>query len=153
MRKGSLYGLADYDITEDGLVINKHNGRIVKPQKNGKGYLRVHIDGKMQFVHRLVAEKYVPNPENKAQVNHIDGNKLNNSASNLEWATNRENRDHAVTNGLHVVGEKCPYAKLTRLDVDFIRRHIELSSEKCAEIFKVSASHINSIRRNDWWKN
>ena len=96
MRKGVFYDLSDYEITRDGQVINKHNGHIVKPQINGKGYGRISIGKKLMFVHRLVAELYVPNPENKPQVNHIDGNKLNNCAGNLEWVTNQENRDHAV---------------------------------------------------------
>ena len=152
MRKGTLYGLADYDITRNGEVINNHNGHVVKPQPNGKGYLRVHIDGRMQFVHRLVAEKYVPNPENKPQINHIDGNKLNNSVDNLEWVTNQENRDHAVEHGLQPKGEKCPYAKLTRENVDYIRKHTEMSNKELAEKFNMSASHISSIRRNAWWK-
>ena len=148
MRKGVLYGLSDYDITTSGEVINNHNGRHVKPQMNGKGYLRVSIGGKLQFVHRLVAEKYIPNPENKSQVNHIDGNKLNNSVDNLEWVTNLENRRHAVENDLHLKGEKCPYAKLTASDVDFIRKHTELNAVQLAEMFHISRSYVSSIRNN-----
>lgn len=55
---------------------------------------------KIAYVHRLVAEAFVPNPNRKKEVNHIDGNKQNNAASNLEWATRRENTIHAYANGL-----------------------------------------------------
>lgn len=78
----------DYEITKEGQIINKTNGHVLKPQPNGKGYLRVKIEGKLRFVHRLVAEKYIPNPNNYEQVNHKDGNKTNNSIDNLEWVSN-----------------------------------------------------------------
>lgn len=147
------FTLDDYNITEDGKVISKkrHN-KEVKPQPNGKGYLRVHIAGKMYFVHRLVAEKYIPNPDNKPQVNHKDGNKLNNNASNLEWVTNQENRDHAIKNGLHTKGELCSWSKLTNKAVDFIREHKEYNSKELAEMFGVSSSTIRRVRRYNCWK-
>lgn len=147
------FKLDDYEITEDGDVINlKWGRRKVKPQPNGKGYLRVHIAGKMYFVHRLVAEKYVPNPNGLQQVNHKDGNKTNNRASNLEWVSNTENRKHAVKTGLQVHGEKCSWAKLTLKDVNYIREHKEIPSTKIAPLFGVSDSLIRAIRRNECWK-
>ena len=147
------FTLDDYEITREGDVINKRWGnRKLKPQPNGKGYLRVNICGGHYFVHRLVAEKYVPNPDNKPQVNHKDGNKLNNNADNLEWVTNQENRDHAVKNGLHPHGE-CSYAKLTTKDVDFIREHTEYTSKEIADMFSVSDSHVRGIRKGKCRKN
>ena len=148
------FSLDDYKITREGKIISlKRGNKEVKPQPNGKGYLRVHIAGRMYFVHRLVAEKYVPNPDNKPQVNHKDGNKLNNNADNLEWVTNQENRNHAVEHGLHLQGEACSWSKLTAKAVKFIREHTEYDSKELAEMFGVSSSHIRQIRRNETWKN
>lgn len=149
----STFTLDDYEITRQGIIISKKRGnKEVKPQPNGKGYLRVHIAGKMYFVHRLVAEKYVPNPENKPQVNHKDGNKLNNNADNLEWVTNKENRKHAIDNGLHSCGEACPWSKLTKKQVEFIRKHTELDSKELSKEFGVSSNTIRDIRQHRSWK-
>lgn len=77
---------------------------VLKVQRDKKGYLRVRVTidrVKMTFkVHREVAKAFIPNPEGKQQVNHIDGNKANNAVENLEWVTNRENALHALTTGL-----------------------------------------------------
>lgn len=142
----------DYIITKDGEIINKKKGNTLKPQLNNKGYLRVYIGKKLYFVHRLVAEQYVPNPENKPQVNHKDGNKLNNNYSNLEWVDNTENRKHAVENGLHLCGEQCPYSKLTEDDVAFIRRNETLSIGELSCMFNVARSTIVDILTFKTWK-
>ena len=70
------------------------------------GYARVRIKGKRYKIHRLVAETFIPNPEDKREVNHKDGNKLNNRADNLEWATRSENQKHAYAIGLQKPSEK-----------------------------------------------
>ena len=70
-----------------------------------------------KYVHRAVAEAFIPNPEGKPQVNHKDGNTFNNAVDNLEWATPMENTQHAVLNGLALSGEACPWSKLTEADV------------------------------------
>ena len=67
---------------------------------NGNGYIRVYIYNKTFALHRLIALAFIENTENKEQVNHIDGNKLNNSVVNLEWVTNQENQIHKFKIGL-----------------------------------------------------
>lgn len=64
------------------------------------GYPRIKFHSKRYSVHRLVAMAFIPNPENKPEVNHIDGNKTNNNVGNLEWVTHSENVKHAVRTGL-----------------------------------------------------
>lgn len=74
----------------------------LKQSKTGhKGYVKVRINKKDYFVHRLVAIAFLDNPENKETINHIDGNKSNNHVSNLEWSTRSENIQHAYDIGLH----------------------------------------------------
>ena len=101
--------------------------RIFKANKVTEGYLRVALRknsmAKNHFVHRLVAQAFIPNPENKPQVNHIDGDKTNNRVENLEWMTSEENINHAFKLGLSKIpkGSKNPNARFTAEQVREIR--------------------------------
>ncbi|OZV12274.1 hypothetical protein CIW83_09245 [Tissierella sp. P1] len=93
----------DYFINTEGQVKNTKYDRILKPDFV-RGYARYRLckNGKVKgfFAHRLVAQTFIPNPKKLPQVNHIDGIKTNNSVSNLEWVTPKENVNHAVKNNL-----------------------------------------------------
>jgi hypothetical protein len=94
-----------YQVSSNGLIFNKETNKILKPYllpKTGYYDIQLHLDGKIyhRLLHRLVAEAFIPNLENKPIVNHKDGNKQNCCDWNLEWVTNQENIDHAVATGL-----------------------------------------------------
>jgi DNA-binding transcriptional regulator YiaG len=102
---------------------------------------------KSHRIHRLVAENFIPNPKNKAQVNHIDGNKDNNYVNNLEWCTQHENMRHANKNWL--------INKVRVLDEDAVREIREnknnLKQRELAEIYGVSAPQIHRVIHYKKW--
>ena len=117
----------DYLVYSDGRIWSNKTHRFMKQCSNGR-YMKVAlcIKGKLKqfLVHRLVAKAFVPNPENKREVNHIDGNKTNNKVSNLEWVTARENQIHAVKTGLKKHGTDLWNGKFNKEQVvDIIKQH------------------------------
>lgn len=96
----------NYLIDTNGDIYSNRIKRLMKPHLMECGYMRVRLvcdngDKKSFLIHRLVAMTYIPNPEDKSEVNHIDGIKTNNTLSNLEWVTRHENQQHAFSEGLN----------------------------------------------------
>lgn len=137
-------------------------GRVLAQSIGTSGYLHVgpSINGKQppKYIHRLVAEAFIPNPDSRPHVNHIDGNKQNNHLSNLEWATAKENSQHAWVTGLaNHSGENHASSKLTEDDVRFIRKHYnpditDFNLQALAEKFGVKKPTINKIVHRKAWK-
>ena len=161
------------------LISNKGNIKSVKTLKNVKlftkddGYvsytLRLNNKGYYKYVHRLVAEAFVPNPNNKGQVNHKNGIKNDNRAENLEWVTPAENIRHAIDTGLlkykkkeesikkskHSKGEDVNGSKLNAEKVIEIRVLWESGDYKkvqLAKMFNVNESTIRDVITRRQWK-
>lgn len=153
--------LDDYQLSVFGRVKSfkrYSEGRILKPTCGRSGYLQVclYIDGEQQHcsIHRLVAEAFIPNPDGKSEVNHIDGCPLNNHVNNLEWCTRSENAKHAANIGLQPSGANTYNAKLSNADVLYIRGNPDrLTQDQLATKFGVSGTTISNIQRGKKWRN
>lgn len=127
-------------------------GNWLKPQFNGNYYHIMLPNRKVKVIHRLVAETFIPNPDNKPQINHKDGNKLNNNIDNLEWVTSKENIVHAVKTGLTVAtrGDANHFTRIPESELINIKT-LYLSGMPQHEIAKkygVHQSHISRIVNN-----
>lgn len=138
----------EFSVRNNSFFIRK--GRVLKPYLSKSGYLNVYfsIDGKKKGfrVNRLVALTFILNPDNKKEVNHKDGNKINNKVDNLEWMTRTENQRHADLNGLRIMpsGEKRYNCKISNLQVAEILSS-NLRNKELALIYGVHQSHISHI--------
>jgi len=108
-------------------------------------------------IHRLVAEAFIENPLNKSEVNHIDGNKLNNNVSNLEWCTRKENIQHCIDNNLQTAfkGEEVGTSILKEFQVLEIRNKFiprVYTRSKLAIEYNVSEATIKDILYKRTWK-
>ena len=109
-----------YSICSDGRCYSHHTNRFRACGVNNRGYLSyILYDGngtnKQYLVHRLVAEYFIPNPDNLPCVNHKDGNKANNDVSNLEWVSYLDNNIHAIETGLRVTDKNTDYETATKV--------------------------------------
>ena len=145
-------GYSDYKIDEEGNVYGK-NGNILKPFTTSTSeylYVTLFSDKKKKknfSVHRLVALTFLNNPFSKKHVNHVDGNKLNNKASNLEWVTREENMQHACRNKLHNT------TKLSVCDIKKIRalKNKGSSVSKLASMFNVHKTTVHRLLGGRTW--
>lgn len=141
-------------------------GHVLAQHDNSNGYPRcdMNVDGKPKsyLIHRLVANLFIPNPDNKPFVNHIDGNKHNNTVNNLEWCTRSENEKHAWRTGLkHDIatkGELHGMHKLSKKDVECIRKHHvrnggTMKTSELARKFNMNPQTITDIVSERIWRN
>lgn len=155
------YQIADYPrytIWSNGLVWSsgnkRHKPRFLREYLNNAGYVCVWLSNdkgrKVHYIHRLVAEAFLPKSSYK-EVNHIDGNKQNNSVSNLEWKSRSKNVQHAFDVGLKKAkkGETTYNHKLTNKKVIYIRNFVKQHGKK----YKILAQELgvspSTVRRAD----
>ncbi len=145
-----------YQVSDLGNVKSFVNGEKMVPKYNvSKGYHEVILcdpytkKRKRYMVHRLVAETFIPNPNNKPCVNHIDGNKKNNCVNNLEWCTYGENNIHAIKTGLNKYQQKYfgkPVTQYTK-DLKFVAEFDSIA--RASKITNINASQISACCRKE----
>ena len=151
----------NFEVSNTGKLRNTVTGTEYKTHLNKQGYYQVCVSlgsrkNKHVFkIHRAVAETFIENANDKPQINHIDGNKLNNNLYNLEWSTSSENIRHAYDIGLAKGkrGEDANGAKLTNEQAKYIREHYiprdkEFGCRALANKFGVDHNRISNIIHN-----
>lgn len=133
-----------YFICIDGTVINTKKNKNVKFKVDSTGYLAGCMYNKKVRLHRVLALVYKPNPYNLPTVNHIDGNRLNNSLGNLEWVSYSGNNQHAH--------DTIPRKTVRKLSLEAIDHIVNsgLSTTQLMELYPVSRQHINSLKRGKY---
>lgn len=140
----------DYEVSNQGRI--RHGNRILSGSLHNDGYIFVTIHGKQIPLHRLIATAFIPNTEQKPEVNHKDGNKQNNSLINLEWTTRKENQAHAIRNGLQPKCTKTYTGKFTEEQREEIKALWDsgVSKREIAIKFGVSHTCINDITNDKY---
>lgn len=156
-----IEGHDGYEVSSLGRVRSYKRGRerLLKPHffiRSPYYCVYLYIGGKSKpfTIHKLVAQTFIPNPENKPQVNHINGVKTDNRVENLEWVTASENTRHAIDTGLMKSGEEHSRAKLTIDAVLYIRENPNhLTLKQLGEKFGVDQSAISMVQLGKNWQN
>ncbi len=145
-----IEGYSNYMISDEGKIrnVNRTSRHSVR-EKGGYFVTDLYKNGKRKTarVHRLVAEAFIPNPENKPEVNHLNGNKKDNRVLNLEWTTKQENMRHAAANGLtsHVPS----YGMLGKKNPNGGRKGKPFRIVETGEVFNTLAECEKIINGND----
>lgn len=147
----------EYTIDTDGVVVNTTRNKTLAGTSINKNnrYVKIHLD-KFYALHRLVATHFVDNPNGYTEINHIDGNRYNNSASNLEWVSHKDNMLHAYKTELKSNhGELNPVRKLTADEARKIwaMRDLPLTSRQIRDRLKlnVSVAAVKAVRIGKNW--
>lgn len=125
--------------------------RILKPIPTKDGYVRVHLSNegvkRKRPIHRLVAEAFIPNSDNKSQVNHIDENKINNRVDNLEWVTAKENINHGTSLYRRAMTQRKAQPSISIIAIDIANgEYNEYSSiNECGRRLKINPSGIRQV--------
>ena len=148
----------NYSISNKGELFNRDGDKLFLRLNRGGyivGYYWNNNKQKVFSIHREVAKAFIPNPENKPQVNHIDGNKQNNDVSNLEWVTNSENQLHAYQLGLNKAVKGCLHhnSEITEAQAEEICKMFEGGYRNCdvVRITGVSADTVKNIKARKSW--
>ena len=149
MKQVDILNFTNYQIAENGKVWSKKSNKFLKCNKDRNGYYFVYIknnDGKYvsRFIHRLIAEAFIPNPDNKPCVDHISTNKEDNSIENLRWCTYKENNNN-------------PISKKKLSEVNKGKHHTEQTKEKISRANygrKLTLEQRKKISdaRKEYWK-
>lgn len=144
-----------YKVSTSGRVYSHKRKMFLKSTSKRYPKVVLHKKGKLYnfLVHRLVANAFIPNPQNKKQINHINGNKHDNRVENLEWCTQSENMLHAFSLGLEKPrqGEEHHNARLTEKEVIEIFKSKE-GTNKLAARYSIAATAVSKIRKRQRWK-
>ncbi len=153
------YKNTNYWVSTCGNVYNMQRGNLLQGSSNrvtGYYVYKITINGikKTRLIHRLVAETFIPNPENKKEVNHLDGNKYNNRLDNLEWATPSENQHHAFKLGLNHSNRKTSGIKMNpELIFEIKKLHKEgVNLVQISKRYNVTRGCISDIIHGRTWK-
>lgn len=172
-----IIGYEDYQISNKGRVVSKekkvrYTHAVTKQEHfrtTEKKFLKIYFNNRTGYkfvqlykdkqsknlsIHRLVALNFLENKNNLDTVNHIDGNKHNNTVENLEWCTNLYNHEHATKTGLKASGERISTSKLSVKEVKAIRYLLSkgVSHNDLSKAFNISRPSINLIANNKTWK-